>query len=698
MRRQQASTGIARPQPLLTVPHGDSDYTLEKWLAIAIALLFLLPLIATAQETSLSGEVLVSIDEVSGGTLLLRTTHPDRFVPAPALETRIELDVRGIVARGRVSQTFINESGFCVEAIYALPLPDGAAVDQMYLTVGGRRIEGVIREKEEARLTYEAARSEGRKTSLLEQHRPDIFTISVASVAPGETVEVEIGYQQTVEYDAGRFTLRIPGTVAPRYLPRAKVEESGAVPAAAEGSGSPALQYRLPGERGNSLSVEVELDAGLPLQSIESPTHAIDTMALSGTLWKVKLGPGAVAADRDFILSWVPRAGSEPRAATFTERHGDHTYSLIMIVPPSMAASAAFLPREAIFILDTSGSMLGESLDQAKRALLLALDRLRPSDSFNVIEFNSYTSSLFESSRVADREALSAARAFVSRLEAAGGTEMRPALELALSQPELAVPAVRQIVFITDGQVGNERELFEVIDENLGDARLFTVGIGSAPNGYFMRHAARRGRGTATFISGTEGVEESMRLLFAKLEGPVLSDVVLDIGREAEVWPARIPDLYAGEPLVAAVRLPVGERIARVRARSGSGGWSEEIVLTPEDGGGALAKLWARRKIEALTDSRTEGVDPELIREKALAVALTHHLVSSYTSLVAVDATPAGVDPESCVSVPIPMDLPDGWGGIEQLAILPATGTSGKLFLLIAVALTLAAVIVRRHC
>lgn len=697
MRARDARSAGSRPvQPLLTAPNDPADYTIERWIVLILSLLFLLPLVARGGQAETDPPV-VSLDGVSSATLLLKTSQPGSFVQAPLVRNDIAVEVRGIVARARFRQTFENASGHCVEAIYAFPLPEDAAIDAMTLTIGFRRIRGEIREREEAARVYEQAKSEGRKASLLEQHRPDLFTVSVASIAPGESVEVEIEYQTRVRYEDGRFSIRVPSVVAPRYTPGAPLEPAGpglafATPAS---HGLPATQYRLPGDRQNAFRLEVSLDAGLPLREIASATHPIESIRTGTETWRVLVGGPGATADRDFLLSWVPELGSEPRIASFVESWGGERWVLVMAVPPEPRASMGLMSREVIFILDTSGSMQGTSLHQAKDALLLALGRLRASDWFNVIEFNSSTTALWEESRAATPDAVDRARQFIESLEATGGTEMRQALERALGSALLPARPVRQVVFITDGQVGNEAELFDLIDRGLGDARLFTVGIGSAPNGSFMRHAARRGRGTATFIPGTE-VALSMEGLFRRIESPVLSGVRLELGPGAEIWPERIPDLYAGDPLVVVARMPASAGDARVTASDASGSWNERIGLGLAREGEGLAKLWAREKIEALLDRRVAGEDVAAIRSAVVEVALAHHLVSPYTSLVAVDHTPAGVDPAGCVSTPIPLDLPAGWGGTSDLALLPQTGTGGRMLLLAGLALALLAIVIRR--
>jgi Ca-activated chloride channel family protein len=280
---------------------------------------------------------------------------------------------------------------------------------------------------------------------------------------------------------------------------------------------------------------------------------------------------------------------------------------------------------------------------------------------------------------------------WVGALQSTGGTEMMSALQLAFDNAAPREDVVRQVVFITDGQVGNEQEVFEYIRAHVGDARVFTVGIGAAPNSFFMRNAARAGRGTFTNILDVSQVEEEMSAMFRKLESPVLSNLALQVDPGVEVWPARLPDLYAGEPLVVALR---GDKPAAGRVTAN--GWNQTFAATALDAPSGLARLWARQKIDAVRDSVFTGASPEDVKKEIVTLALEHHLVTEYTSLVAVDTTPAGVDTKSCTSELVPINLPVGWGEMEAGGALPQTGTAARLWMVIGGVLLALAVVVRR--
>ncbi len=561
----------------------------------------------------------------------------------------------------------------------------------MTITVGNRKVEGEIKEREEAQKTYEQAKSEGKSASLLEQHRPNLFTMSVASIAAGETVDIEIGYGQTLTYADGSFSIRFPLAIGPRYEPGVTPDET-----LTASTPLPLIRHEATLKSRNPVTITVDLDAGIPLREVKSATHAIEPSMLTATRWNVTLKDGPIASDRDFDLTWTPQLGSQPKAAMFTEELGGQRYALMMLFPQDTSlAPAAVLPRETIFIIDTSGSMGGPSIDQARHALTMAIDRLRASDTFNVIEFNDKATRVFESPRPADRSNVEAAREWVGRLEANGGTEMLPALQMALegTHPQ---NVVRQVIFMTDGQVGNESQLLEYIRTHLGDSRLFTVGIGSAPNAFFLRSGARNGRGTFTAIANLQELEEKMKGLFRKLEAPTLSNIEVQIGDPAaEVWPSRVGDLYAEEPLIVAARFEKRDAKIGIHGRNGSSLWSEEMTggSVPLSQTG-IAKLWARQKIDSILDAAGSSSN-DAAHKEVTALGLEYHLVTPFTSLIAVDVTPKGIDPAMCASELVPVNLPDGWGGLDANGSLPATATPAKLLLVIGLLLLLGAIVVR---
>ncbi len=635
-------------------------------------------------------------DQVQRGSLLLHLASGGVSLDAPMLKTDVKMDVSGMLARVSVHQRFHNISSEWAEGIYVFPLPEDAAVDRMRLRIGERIIEGEIKEKAEARRTYEKAKREGKKASLLRQERPNIFTTAVANIAPGEEVVVEIEYQQNLHYDQERFSIRFPLVVAPRYIPGTP-KQSDEIKGF-QGSGWAKDTDQVPDAsritppvldpahgKINQVSIQVNLNAGFPLARLESSYHPMDTTQDEQGVHHMTLREGQVPADRDFELTWVPAANNAPQAAMFRENWDDADYSLMMVMPPAKAnADAGRIAREVIYVIDTSGSMHGASIDQARAALLLALKRLQPGDRFNVIQFNSNTSALFRGAVQVTPNNIHKAMNYVAGLYAEGGTEMLSALRLAL-RDDASEGMLRQVVFLTDGSVGNEEKLFNTIQQQLGSSRLFTVGIGSAPNSFFMTRAAQFGRGTFTYIGKVDEVKQKMAELFSKLESPMLTDITIELadGIKADLRPQRIPDLYLGEPLLVALRTEQKPTQMQIKGVLDGKPWSRSIEMEGGADSPGVHLLWARRTIADLMDERARGKPESEVRTAVLDIALTHKLVSKYTSLVAVDKTPVRPMDKDLKQKNIPTNLPKGWSSNQVFGSLPQSATPAPLHLLL---------------
>ncbi len=621
---------------------------------------------------------------------------------APLLKTTVTMQVTGLIARATVQQEFMNPTQTWVEGVYVFPLPDDAAVDHVRMKIGDRVIEGDIQEKAQAKKTYNKARKEGKRASLVEQERPNIFTTSVANMGPGEHLRIEIEYQQTVAFDQGSFRLRFPLVVGPRYIPGEPLSTK-------ESTGQPtgygwarntdqvldAARVTPPvippkDQRENLVHISINLAAGVPLSNVYSTYHPIQVSQKAAGTFEIQLQDKQIPADRDFELTWSPVKSERPRAVWFTENKEGETYLLLMMFPPMLETKPEKRQqREMVFVIDTSGSMHGTSLRQAQAALTQALERLSAEDTFNIIQFNDRTSSLFTHSQPATSRHRSQAIRYIQGLLATGGTEMLSAVRMAL-ETRTESKRLRQIIFMTDGQIGNEKALFTSIVQRLGESRLFTVGIGSAPNSHFMHKAASFGRGTFTHIGKVQEVEEKMQGLLAKLEHPVLKDITLTRQGwdSAEVFPEFIPDLYRGDPVVLAVKTKGLPSRAQLSGFWGDKPWNQVTELESSESREGIATLWARRKISSLMD-RAIATEPEMnIRDMVVSVALHHHLVSPYTSLVAVDRTPVRPLLQPVQTRAIPTHLPQGQSHIAIFG-LPQTATWGSLQLLCGVMLIL---------
>jgi Ca-activated chloride channel family protein len=636
----------------------------------AIAAIFAGPPRAQARGPA---EVLVTPGEMKAGSLLLRSTEPDRFVEAPRLGTDVDLTVSGPTARARITQVFHNPTDGWVEAVYVYPLSEGGAVDTLRMVIGDRIVVGDIKERREARAVYEEAKAAGRKATLLEQERPNLFANAVANIGPGETVLVQIEYQEPVRQSADVFSLRVPLVVAPRYNPAPVVQTVDFSPGGQGwGTASDPVPDRdriqppvLDPANGpvNPVSITVRLAAGFPLGEVKSHHHPVKIEG-DGDIRTIKLAEGPVPADRDFELTWTPAQTSAPAVGLFRERVGEADYVLAFVTPPALRQAEERRPREIVFVIDNSGSMGGTSMTQAKASLLYGLDRLSPADRFNVIRFDHTMDVVFSDTVPANAKNLARAKGFVDALRAQGGTEMLPAMQAALTDPRPNDGAyLRQVVFLTDGAIGNEQQMLDAMAAMRGRSRVFMVGIGSAPNSYLMTRAAEIGRGTFTHIGSVGEVEERMRALFEKLESPAVTNLSAAFSDDgADATPSALPDLYRGEPLVLAAKVPSLSGTLEVAGRIGERPWRVILPLADAAEGKGLSKLWARRKIADAEVARTLRRTALEEADKAiLALALDYHLVTRLTSLVAVDKTVSRPDGARLTKADIPLNLPAGW-------------------------------------
>ena len=639
-------------RPISLVPRGPRVAA-----ALALAALALSLAAASAADTAgapagASVEVSAEVSaKVSAGSLRLeRATPPPGADPAAsdstapgaldardaiALDATLELEVRGLLAELRLTQAFGNDTNDWRDGRYAFPMPDGATLLGLEIRVGERTIRGAVAERAAADRTYAAAAAAGRVAAVVDVHRPNLFETRVASIGPGEEVRVTLDVLLPVTPVDGRRELVLPTTLTPRYaagVPDADALDFPVLPAALLRGPRVALRMRA---------------AGREPSSVTSPTHRL---SVDGDAVRL-----TAPADRDVVLRWPGNAGAEPAGEVHVARHAGDRYAQLLLEPPAPDAADAVTktasrPRELVLVLDRSGSMGGEPIRAAKAAAQAALDRLGPNDAFNVIAFDDGLSWAFDASRPATPGAVAAARRFVAALSADGGTEIRPALEraLATSAPGADAERLVQVVFVTDGAVGYEDALLADIERGLGARRLFTVGIGSAPNRWFLERAATLGRGTATFVADAQGVEAGIGALLETLAVPVLADLVASPTTGAmTLFPDPLPDLYAGRPVMLVARLDADvDEIVVTGNRRGTR-WRRAFAVPAIDAGGpdegdgpapvpAVASRWAAARVDDLLDAQRTAADPDVNRDEIVAVALGAGLATRYTSFVAV--------------------------------------------------------------
>lgn len=567
-----------------------------------------------------------------------------------SLDTDVDYHVSGLVAEVQVRQHFRNAGKDWLEGDYLLPLPPGAAVYSMSLEIGERHIVAEIQRKEAAQKVFAQARANGQQAALLEADSGNLFRTAVTNVAPGETVTIELHYWQRIDYRAGEFSLRFPLTFTPRYHMRAGAQPDDA------GIRTPQVFTDDDAKAPLRTHIAVQLDAGVPLAAVESPSHAI-VSTRQGKRRDIRLRDASVIPDRDFVLRWQPAPQAQPNVASFSQDIDGAHYAMLMLLPPQQPAQR--LPRELILIIDTSGSMGGESIRQARAALDLALSQLQPGDRFNVAEFNSILNPWRPDAVAASPEAVQQAQAWIDQLQARGGTEMAPALSFALSGH--APPGyVRQVLFATDGAVDDPNGLMQLIDRQLGDSRLFPIGIGSAPNAGFLQAAARHGRGSETLIADRAALDAKMHELLQKLDHPAMRELHVDWPAGTQAYPQRLPDLYRGEPLLVTAKLARPITRVQLRGQLADRAWTVPADLSGASAARGLDRLWAQARIADLTDQLARGGESAALVKQITDTALAAHLVSPYTSLVAVDRTPTRTADAALRHEQIPNVMPSG--------------------------------------
>ena len=587
------------------------------------------------------------LDDIDTGMMLSYHEQGNDYSALTLLSSQYDVDITGIVAQVTITQSFINDTPNWVdEGMYAFPLASNAAVYQMKLKIGKRVIEGEIHEKQQAQAIYEQAKSDGLAASIVKQYRPNLFTTDVANIMPNEIVKVEISYQQTLTYDAGHIDFRLPLAIKSRYMQERFLaaddsydSQQSQLESQLQGTGLSSTLPRTTVMGEKNRSININLEAGFELTDLVSLNHKV-LIKQNYNQHSIQLNDATLYDNKDFVLQWYPKAGNSPKAAMFSEKLNGQEYVLMMLLPPK-STQVNTQKREVVFIIDTSGSMDGNAMNAAKDALLFGLTQLDYEDKFNVIEFNSYARELFDNVQEVNTQNLDKAIDFIDLLRADGGTNMSPALALAM-EDEVAADYLKQIIFITDGSVGDEAQLFSQINKDIDNARLFTVAIGAAPNNYFMNKAALIGRGSYTSIADLKQVDKQMNELFVKLSSPALTDVYVEWNSEVEQNPRVIPDLYSDQPVMITAKMKDFNTQVALSGMSNTKSWSKAFELKKDGASTGIARLWARNQIEDLTDDLMldSDIDRELIEQQITAIALQHHLVSEFTSLVAVDRNP----------------------------------------------------------
>ncbi len=597
------------------------------------------------------------------------------FVPStgenvllPQRQTKVNAQILAYAATVGVKQSYRNPYQERIEAIYTFPLPQNASVSDFVVTIGKRRIRGIIRERGEAERIYAEARASGYMAALLTQHRPNVFTQKVANIDPGRQIDINLTYYHLLPYRDGAYTFVFPTVVGPRFNPPGTSRGVGAVAKGSEGSSGQPVEVSYLGDKekaNRTLDMTVDIDAGMSIEEIESDSYPIEVEHLSPSRSRVRLARGAALPNRDYVLRYRV-AGDRVKSAFLVHEARNTKYFTFVLQPPRDLVRLERAPLEMIFVIDCSGSMRGAPLAKAKRAIRNALTRLESRDTFQLVRFADRASAFGPRPIPATPENMMRALAYLDSLAASGDTQSVAGISAALAFPH-AENRLRLVTFLTDGYVGNEEEILSTIYRNLGASRIFSFGIGSSVNRYLLERMAKIGRGAVAYVSLDDDLADAaVDTFYERISHPALSDIRVDFDgmRVSEVYPSRIPDLFVGRPVILTGKLtgPVGDKVEiHGRVRGIPSVRTIPIAREHTRKHPALAKLWARMKIADLTDQAVQARDVAPLTRQIRKIALYHGIVSSFTSFVAVDTTGRGEGkPPRPVDVAVP--LPDGVG------------------------------------
>jgi Ca-activated chloride channel family protein len=598
--------------------------------------------------------------------------------PCPLKHTDVKTEISGSLARVIVTQQFENPFPDKIEAVYTFPLPSAAAVDDMTITVGNRTVKGKIMRREDAQATYDAARANGQVAALLHQQRPNIFTQAVANILPGQQINVTISYVETLKYDTGSYEWSFPMVVGARYIPAAEVnDDSGSratnAPENAGANAQPDAAARVPdaaqisppqvsaGMRpGHDISIEVNIDSGVPLIGFQSVTHEIEALQPGQGKATVRLKDQASVPNKDFVLKYEV-AGNQIEDALLTHRGAGGGFFTFILQPPARVTAADVMPKELVFVLDTSGSMGGFPLDKAIETMRLALDGLYPQDTFNIITFAGDTRILFPEPVPATPANLKKAKELLTHTKSDGGTEMMKAIRAALA-PSDQSDHVRITCFLTDGQVGNDMEIIAEVQKH-PRARVFALGFGDA-NRFLLDKITEYGRGEVEYVTENGDSSGVAKRFHERVRNPLLTDVTIDWGGLAvdSVYPQTIPDLFSAKPVVISGRYATpGTGVIRLKGMMSGREFVREIPVSLPDNEpqhDVLATLWARRKVDDLMGRDMQGMQAgtmkEDLKKEITSLGLTYRMMTQFTSFVAVEDTSVtdGTEPRR-VDVPV---------------------------------------------
>jgi len=596
----------------------------------------------------------------------------------PLERTEVESDIAGQIARVVVTQHFSNPSTTPIEALYTFPLPHDSAVDGMKFQIGEREIVGEIKKRAEAAQIYQEAKANGQNAALLDQERPNIFSQRVANILPGQKIEVRISFSQPVVYRAGHYEWEFPTVVGPRFVtPQTPDAEKITPPITPEGI-----------KAGHDLTMRVHLQSAVPLGDISSALHPINVTRSGEREADISLKDGATLPNRDFVLRFAPRDNALQTGLLVRSNSDGSGWFQLVIQPPAAPPKAQIAPKEMVFVIDQTGSQMGAPIEKAKETMRYCIQNLNAGDTFQLLGFNTDVFPCFPKPVEATPENIARALAYLKPLEGAGGTDILKAADYALKIPD-DPNRPRIVCFMTDGYVGDDRQIIQYVRDHRGRARMFPFGVGNGVNRYLIDGMAREGRGIPEYALLNEDGKQIAQRFYERLANPLLLDVKADWGAlpVAEVFPKVVPDVFESGPVVLTGRFlkPVaGEMV--VSGRIGGKEWSRRVPVdfsSEGSGGAGLPSVWARQKIEDLSNrtpnEQTSGEGAKDLEAQVTKVALDYHLMSPFTSFVAVEPRVVNVGGKQ-QTVEVPVEMADGvsyqgiFGDRSEMANSPARG------------------------
>lgn len=615
----------------------------------------------------------IKIQEIKAGTLVRKISGTNEYELIPQIETDVTIDIQGMVSSTIMDQIYINNSDKPIEAMYVFPLNHHAAIHDMYFIIDNRIVKSKIEEKKEAKKQYNQAKQEGKRASLLKQERPNMFTQSIANIMPNDTIMVRIKYVEELKYENQEFELRLPLAITPRYtmggveskfdIKDGTIKKTSTSVEKAKDIQPPFTPPSIEASKG--VSININLDGGIPVENVSS-SHQIIEKKISPNKRQIKLKNGRITPDQDFTLKYRIGSKDEAQVTTFISEQDGEDYYMIMAIPPDPKKNKEYIPKEMTFVLDVSGSMNGNNIKYAKLSLLESLDKLSPKDYFNIIAFDDKTYQYQYNPIPATEENVLDGMDFINNIKGGGGTNALPALAWALDEhhnPDF----MKMIIFISDGGLGYENEVFKLINNSQSDARIFSINIGYAPNNFLLEKVAEMTRGTYIYIKNNRDIVDKIAKLTNKINSPIISDIQIKLDNTADAYPNPISDLYHKEPIVIFGKSDNLKNKITLTGKTSKGNYKKTFKIKKRKikEHASIPTLWARKKIESLMNhyrlkSNKVNKTKDDLKNEIIEISKKYNVLSKFTSFIAVEDIITNNTGE-LLSGNVPLELPKNW-------------------------------------